>query len=88
MAGLTHAEIMSALATMQHWGFESGELSRRFRFRDFTDARSILDYLKFAKSFIAQCEERYGESAVERLVDAAHALQPHGVHRAGVDARV
>ncbi|RLT35205.1 MAG: 4a-hydroxytetrahydrobiopterin dehydratase [Chloroflexi bacterium] len=38
MAGLTHAEIMSALATMQHWGFESGELSRRFRFRDFTDA--------------------------------------------------
>mgnify|MGYP006277979083 FL=1 len=52
-------------------------------FRDFTDARSILDYLKFAKSFIAQCEERYGESAVERLVDAAHALQPHGVHRAG-----
>ncbi len=52
-------------------------------FRDFTDASSILDYLKFAKSYIASCEERYGEGAVERLIDAAHALQAHGVHRSG-----
>ena len=46
-------------------------------FKDFTDASGILDYLKFAKSFIASCEEQYGESAVERLIDAAHALQSH-----------
>ena len=52
-------------------------------FRDFTDAASILDYLKFAKSYVASCEERYGEGAVERLIDAAHALQAHGVHRSG-----
>ena len=52
-------------------------------FRDFTDAGSILDYLKFAKSYIASCEERYGEAAVERIVDAAHALQSHGIHRSG-----
>ena len=52
-------------------------------FRDFTDAASILDYLKFAKSYIASCEERYGETAVERIVDAAHALQGHGIHRSG-----
>ena len=50
-------------------------------FKDFTDASGILDYLKFAKSFIASCEEQYGDSAVERLIDAAHALQSHGVHR-------
>ena len=52
-------------------------------FRDFTDAASILDYLKFAKSFMADCEERHGEGAVERLIDAAHALQSHSVHRSG-----
>ena len=50
-------------------------------FRDFTDASGILDYLKFAKAFIARCEEKYGETAVERLIDAAHALQSHGVFR-------
>ena len=50
-------------------------------FKDFTDASGILDYLKFAKAFIASCEEQYGEAAVERLIDAAHALQSHGVHR-------
>jgi stage V sporulation protein R len=50
-------------------------------FKDFTDATSILDYLKFAKAYVAKCEERYGESAVERVMDAAHALQSHGVYR-------
>jgi stage V sporulation protein R len=50
-------------------------------FKDFTDATSILDYLKFAKAYIASCEERYGESAVERILDAAHALQSHGIYR-------
>lgn len=50
-------------------------------FRDFTDASGILDYLKFAKSFIANCEEQYGQAAVEKLIDAAHALQTNGIHR-------
>ncbi len=50
-------------------------------FRQWTDASGIADYLAFAKSYIAKCEERYGVEAVERLVDAAHALQSHGIHR-------
>jgi stage V sporulation protein R len=50
-------------------------------FREFTDASGILDYLKFAKAYIADCEEKYGEANVERLIDAAHALQSHGVFR-------
>ena len=29
----------------------------------------------------SRCEERYGQAAVERLLDAAHALMSHGVHR-------
>jgi len=52
-------------------------------FREFTDPAGILDYLKFAKAYIADCEEKHGEAAVERVLDAAHALQPNGVHRSG-----
>jgi len=52
-----------------------------YLFQQWTDADGILDYLSFAKSYIADCEERYGEDAVERLLDAAHALMSHGVHR-------
>ena len=52
-----------------------------YLFRQWTDADGILDYLEFARGYIANCEERYGEAAVERLLDAAHALMSHGVHR-------
>lgn len=50
-------------------------------FVQWTDARGILDYLEFAKSYISQCEERYGLPAVERVLDAAHALMSQGVHK-------
>ena len=50
-----------------------------YLFKQWTDADGILDYLEFAKGYIAHCEERYGEAAVERLLDAAHALMSHGV---------
>ena len=50
-------------------------------FQQWTDADGILDYLEFARGYIANCEERHGEAAVERLLDAAHALMGHAVHR-------
>jgi spore cortex formation protein SpoVR/YcgB (stage V sporulation) len=50
-------------------------------FKQWTDADGILDYLTFAKGYIAKCEERYGAAEVERLLDATHALMTHGVHR-------
>jgi spore cortex formation protein SpoVR/YcgB (stage V sporulation) len=50
-------------------------------FKQWTDARGILDYLDFAKTYIFRCEERHGFDAVERVLDAAHALMNHGVHR-------
>jgi stage V sporulation protein R len=50
-------------------------------FKQWTDADGILDYLEFARGYIAHCEEHYGEAQVERLLDAAHALMSHGVHR-------
>jgi stage V sporulation protein R len=52
-----------------------------YLFRQWTDADGILDYLEFARGYIADCEERHGEAAVERLLDAAHALMSHAVHR-------
>ncbi len=52
-----------------------------YLFRQWTDADGILDYLEFARGYIARCEERYGHATVERLLDAAHALMSHGVHR-------
>ncbi|MCC2611826.1 SpoVR family protein [Neorhizobium sp. Rsf11] len=52
-----------------------------YLFKLWTDAEGILGYLEFAKGYIARCEERYGETAVERTLDAAHALMSHGVHR-------
>ena len=52
-----------------------------YLFQQWTDANGILDYLEFARGFVMQCEERYGEAQVERLLDAAHALMSHAVHR-------
>ena len=50
-------------------------------FQQWTDADGILDYMEFAKGYIARCEARYGETAVERVLDAAHALMTQGVNR-------
>ncbi|WP_311064938.1 SpoVR family protein [Halomonas sp. DWK9] len=52
-----------------------------YLFRAWTDAESIVDYLVFARKYIAQCEERHGVHAVEQLLDACHALQNYGVDR-------
>lgn len=38
MPVLDDATVMQHLRTMQQWAYESGQLSRRFRFRDFADA--------------------------------------------------
>jgi len=50
-------------------------------FQQWTDAEAILDYLEFAKGYIAKCEERHGLDAVEEVLDAAHALMDQGVFR-------
>jgi spore cortex formation protein SpoVR/YcgB (stage V sporulation) len=52
-----------------------------YLFKQWTDADGILDYLEFAKGFIADCEERHGHAPVEHLLDAAHALMGQAVHR-------
>lgn len=65
-----------------HAAFGHNHFFRNNRlFLEWTDAKGILDYLEFAKAFIARCEEQHGEIAVERVLDSAHALMNYGVHR-------
>ncbi len=52
-----------------------------YLFRMWTDASSIIDYLVYAKNYVAECEERHGLDAVEQLLDSCHALMNHGVDR-------
>ncbi|HMO49455.1 MAG TPA: SpoVR family protein, partial [Rubrivivax sp.] len=52
-----------------------------YLFRMWTDAASIIDYLVYAKDYVAKCEEKYGLDTVEEFLDSCHALQNHGVDR-------
>lgn len=50
-------------------------------FKDNTHADSIIDYLTFSKNFIRMCEEKYGETEVEAVLDACHALSDYGIDK-------
>jgi spore cortex formation protein SpoVR/YcgB (stage V sporulation) len=52
-----------------------------YLFQHWTDPSGILDYLDFAKHYVADCEEKYGHEEVETILDAAHALMGQGVFR-------
>lgn len=52
-----------------------------YLFRTWTNADAIVDYLVFARNYIAGCEERHGVQAVEELLDSCHALMNYGVDR-------
>lgn len=52
-----------------------------YLFKAWTSADAIVDYLVFARNFIADCEERYGSEAVEQMLDSCHALMNYGVDR-------
>jgi spore cortex formation protein SpoVR/YcgB (stage V sporulation) len=52
-----------------------------YLFRQWTNAEAILDYLSFAKKYVAACEEKYGQEQVEAVIDAAHCIMEQGVFR-------
>ena len=52
-----------------------------YLFQQWTDPGGILDYLDFAKRYVAACEELHGVEAVESTLDAAHSLMGQGVFR-------
>ncbi len=74
---MTMQALVIAHAAFGHNSFFKGN----YLFRTWTDAESILDYLVFARNFIAECEQRHGEQAVETILDSCHALMNHGVDR-------
>ena len=69
--------LVMAHACYGHNSFFKGN----YLFRTWTSADAIIDYLLFAKNYITQCEERYGETEVELLLDSCHALMNYGVDR-------
>lgn len=69
--------LVMAHAAMGHNHF----FKNNYLFRQWTQADAILEYLAFAKKFVAECEERFGVSAVESVLDAAHALMNQGVSK-------
>ncbi|TCJ16356.1 SpoVR family protein [Parasulfuritortus cantonensis] len=74
---MTMQALVIAHAAYGHNSFFKGN----YLFRTWTDAEGILDYLVFARNFISDCEQRYGEEAVEELLDSCHALMNYGVDR-------
>ena len=69
--------LVIAHAAYGHNSFFKGN----YLFRMWTDASSIIDYLVYARNYVAECEERHGMPAVEDLLDSCHALMNHGVDR-------
>lgn len=52
-----------------------------YLFRQWTNADSIIDYMVFARRYVLECEDRYGQVAVEETLDSCHALMSHGIDR-------
>jgi stage V sporulation protein R len=69
--------LVIAHAAYGHNSFFKGN----YLFRMWTDASSIIDYLVYAKNYVAECEERHGLAKVEEFLDSCHALAHHGVDR-------
>jgi len=74
---MTMQALVIAHAAYGHNSFFKGN----YLFQTWTNADAIVDYLLFAKNYIAECEQRYGEEEVELLLDSCHALMNYGVDR-------
>ena len=74
---MTMQALVIAHACYGHNSFFKGN----YLFDTWTDASAIIDYLLFAKKYIAECEEKYGHKEVEQLLDSCHALMNYGVDR-------
>ena len=74
---LTLQALVIAHACFGHNSFFKGN----YLFREWTDASAIVNYVLFARNYIAECEERHGVDTVEALLDSCHALMNLGVDR-------
>jgi stage V sporulation protein R len=52
-----------------------------YLFTQWTQPEAVLDYMLFARNYIADCEERHGATQVEQTLDALHALRDQGLDK-------
>jgi spore cortex formation protein SpoVR/YcgB (stage V sporulation) len=74
---ITMQALVIAHACYGHNSFFKGN----YLFKTWTDASAIIDYLVFARDYVAKCEQKYGVDEVETILDACHALMNFGVDR-------
>ena len=74
---ITMQALVIAHASYGHNSFFKGN----YLFKTWTDASAIIDYLVFARHYLAECEQRHGVAAVEEVLDSCHALMNYGVDR-------
>ena len=74
---ITMQALVIAHAAYGHNSF----FKNNYLFQTWTNADAIVDYLLFARKYIAECEQRHGEKEVELLLDSCHALMNYGVDR-------
>jgi stage V sporulation protein R len=74
---MTHQALVTAHAVFGHNSFFKSNAV----FQEWTHPSSIIDYFIFARRYIAGCEERYGVSAVEQVLDACHSVRHYAYDR-------
>jgi stage V sporulation protein R len=60
-----------------HNSFSKGN----YLFKQWTQPEAVLDYMIFARNYVAECEERFGVERVEQTLDALHALRDQGLDK-------
>lgn len=67
---------------MSHAGIGHNSLYKcNYMFQQWTDPDAIVDYCVYARNFVMECEKKYGIKEVEKMLDAAHALQYNGLDK-------
>jgi stage V sporulation protein R len=75
-------DLVSQVMVMAHAAVgHSAFFKSNVYYQQWTEAGSILDYMGYARDFVVRCEERYGLSEVELVLDAAHSLASHGIDK-------
>lgn len=74
---MTTQALVMAHAGMGHNTY----FKNNYLYRTWTDADSIVDYLVFAKKYIAKIEISEGQKEVETFLDSCHALINYGVNQ-------
>ncbi|TCL73732.1 SpoVR family protein [Rhizobium sp. BK251] len=72
---------MQALVTAHAAFGHNHFFKNNYLFQQWTDAAAILNYMEFAKGYITRCEEMHGLTAVEAILDSAHAIMDQSVFR-------